>query len=477
MARADRTGSWVWSAARLAAVFYRVSRVGGALPGGAVLIVANHPNSLLDAALIQATSDRPIRFLAKSTLFHRHPFAFLIRRSGAIPVYRRMDAGVDTTRNVEMFRAVETALEQGAAVCLFPEGLSHDLGRLEPLKTGAARMALACAARGHPVSIMAVGLNFERVVAFRSLATVVFGRPFRCDDLVATHAVDPRGAVVRLTDRIGEHIAGLLVEADPRRDLPLVTQVDRLYAAARGASRNPAARIARQQRVAAGLRHLRAHDPERLDRLTAEIRGHDAELRRFGLRDRDIGRRISAAAAWRWGVRECLLALLLAPLAAAVVVAFAFPYWLTGQVSRWAPDRQTRATWQVVYGAILYGFWIVLLGGAVGVWSGVGFGIAGAAVLTALAFTGLKAVERVQAVARTVRAFVAMQRTPRAVLARLAQRREALAGMLEQAAEQVPGAATGTDPSLRGDGAAVTRRAGPPGRRNRGRPDRTADRR
>ncbi len=88
-------------------VFYRVERVGPPLPDGALLLVANHPNTLLDPSLVQTTAGRPVRFLAKSTLFHGQLLSPLIRGSGAIPVYRKIDPGVDTSRNVEMFAAVQ----------------------------------------------------------------------------------------------------------------------------------------------------------------------------------------------------------------------------------------------------------------------------------------------------------------------------------------------------------------------------------
>ena len=139
----------VWLAARLiASLFYRVQRTGPPLPGGAVLLVANHPNALLDPALVQTTAGRPVRFLVKSTLFRGHVLGLIIRRSGAIPVYRRIDAGVDPARNVEAFAAVEAVLARGEVVCVFPEGISHSTGRLEPLRTGAARMTMASLAPG-----------------------------------------------------------------------------------------------------------------------------------------------------------------------------------------------------------------------------------------------------------------------------------------------------------------------------------------
>ena len=70
----------VWLAARLiASLFYRVQRTGPPIPGGAVLLVANHPNALLDPALVQTTAGRPVRFLAKSTLFRGHVLGPIIR--------------------------------------------------------------------------------------------------------------------------------------------------------------------------------------------------------------------------------------------------------------------------------------------------------------------------------------------------------------------------------------------------------------
>ena len=148
MPRPTQRRAWVWALASVAIrTFYRVDRTGEPLPEGALLLVANHPNTLIDPAVIQTTAGRQVRFLAKSTLFRGDPLSLLIRSSGAIPVYRRMDPGADTSRNAEMFSAVEAAFSDGESVCLFPEGVSHDRGRLEPLRTGAARMALASTTR------------------------------------------------------------------------------------------------------------------------------------------------------------------------------------------------------------------------------------------------------------------------------------------------------------------------------------------
>ena len=133
-----------WLATVIAHVFYRVDVIGAPPASGPLLLLPNHPNALLDPAIVIATAGRPVRFLAKSTLF-RGGSGLLMRAAGAIPVYRKQDA-IQLRRNDETFAAVDAALARGEAICLFPEGISHSSGMLEPLRTGAARMALSAAA-------------------------------------------------------------------------------------------------------------------------------------------------------------------------------------------------------------------------------------------------------------------------------------------------------------------------------------------
>ena len=429
-----RPGSvFLWRLVSLAVrVYYRVERVGAAAPDGPLVLVANHPNTLLDPSLIQATAGRQVRFLAKSTLFRGHVLSPLIRRSGSIPVYRRIDAGVDTSRNMEMFAAVEAALAAGEAICLFPEGISHVSGRLAPLRTGAARMVLASAAAGHPVRIMPVGLNFDRLPMFRSRVVAMFGAPFAAADLIDGYRAAPEAAVRTLTERIAGHLRRRLVEANPRGDLPLVARIDRLYASARGVSRDPAERVRRRQLIAQGIERLRRDDPSQYAAVLDDLRLYDEQRRAFGLRDQDLDRRMPARDVARFLLREGSRALVLGPLALVGLLCFAPAYWLTWIVSRWAPDLQSRATWQVVGGAIIYALWIGTLaavaGWRAGVWTGVGVAL----LLPPLAFVGLTAFEREAAALRLVRAFLASRQTPLRARARLRRQRAALATVLEQ---------------------------------------------
>jgi 1-acyl-sn-glycerol-3-phosphate acyltransferase len=430
--RVSNTAAFVRLLARAAgAAFYRIDSIGRPPATGPVLLLPNHPNALLDPALVWAASGRDVRFLAKSTLFEG-PLRPLLDGAGAIPVYRRIDQGVDPSRNAEMFAAVAAALRDGDAVCLFPEGISHSSGKLEPLRTGAARIALAAEREGTSVALVPVGLNFDRKTAFRSRVTIAFGAAFSAGDLLPTTDDDLPAAVRSLTDRIAAHMKLLLVEADPDADARLVDRVDRLYVAARGRSDDAQDRLTRRRTIAAGIDRLRAAAPEKYSELLLRLRRYDRRLRRFGLRDRHLDWRIAAKDAAIFAVRELAIAVVLAPVCLAGIVVFFLPYQLTGIAARLSTrERDQLATAQVIAGAAVYAAWIAAL--TVIAWRQAGtLAALTPLLLLTLAVVALLALERESSVFAAIRSWLVLQRAHRDTRERLRRRRSELADVLDQ---------------------------------------------
>jgi glycerol-3-phosphate O-acyltransferase / dihydroxyacetone phosphate acyltransferase len=417
--------------ARAAArIFYRIDCAGVVPPEGAVLILPNHANALLDPAILWATAGRDVRFLAKSTLFGT-PLRPLLAGAGAIPVYRRLDQGVDTSKNAETFAAVEQALAERDAVCVFPEGISHSAGRLVPLRTGAARMALAAERRGVRVALVAAGLNFDQKTTFRSRVTIVYGRAFSCADLLESGGEPGADAVRALTDRMTGEMQRLLVEADPGGDAALVDRIDRLYGAARGRAADPVDRIARRRAIAIGIEQLRAADPEKFDALYLRFRRYDDRLRRFGLRDRHLDWHISTADAVQFAVRELLLALVLGPVALFALVIFAVPYLVTHWTVRFFREPDVAATAKLIAGATIYTAWVAALASVAGLDRGTSAAIATAVLLPIVAVCGLLAIERESAIVDTIRAWMILRRTTRGTRKRLRHDRSDLIDVLD----------------------------------------------
>ncbi len=122
---------------------------------GPVVLALNHPNGLLDPIVVRVATGRPVRFLAKSTLFDNPLGRAAMRAFGTIPVYRAHESGDragDVSRNEESFALCRAELARGGAIALFPEGASHSDPALRALKTGAARIALSAEAESHSAS-------------------------------------------------------------------------------------------------------------------------------------------------------------------------------------------------------------------------------------------------------------------------------------------------------------------------------------
>ena len=403
----------------IAHLFYRIDTIGSLPPDGPLLLLPNHPNALLDPALVLATAGRPVRFLAKSTLFSG-PFGPLMRLANAIPVYRQRD-GVETRRNDETFTAVDDALARGEAICIFPEGISHSTGMLESLRTGAARMALSAVARGIDVRIVPIGINLEQKTVFRSAAAVAYGEPFEPVSSDARH----------LTRVIADHMRSLIVEADPVSDAALVERVERLYRAERPLT-DRAAILERRRIIADGMRRLRIERPEWYEAAIIQLRRYDSRLQRFGLRDRALDWAVSGEIAARFALREIPRALLLLPLSAAALVVFALPYGVTAAAARLSKETDVTATTKVIAGTLLYGLWTAVFSGAAAAALGATAGIVTFFGLPLLAIAGLLAIERETAVWRTARSWFALRSTHPTTRNALKRHRAELATLLDQ---------------------------------------------
>lgn len=419
----------IWLARAIAHVFYRVDRVGVAPVEGPLLLLPNHPNALLDPVLVIATAGRPVRFLAKSTLF-TGAFGPLMRWAGAIPVYRRQDAS-DVTRNAESFAAVDSALAGGEAICIFPEGISHSSGMLEPLRTGAARMALAAAAAGVNVRLVAVGINLERKTAFRSRATIAYGEPMT---VAAGTDAATKQAVNALTAHISERMRSLMVEAEPTQDTALVERLRRLLESERPAG-SPEESLERSRLIAEGLHRLRRERPEWYHEALVQLRRYDDRLQRFGLADAALDFDVSTQAVWRFAVREVPLALVLLPAATLAIAVFAVPYAMTAAAAKLSKDADVTATMKALGGVAIYAVWVVVLSVVIGLAFGTLAGTTAAVLLPALAVGGLVALERESSAWQTARSWLAVRSAHPNTTKALRRRRGELALVLEKVYE------------------------------------------
>ena len=378
-------------------VFYRFEVQGPSPPRtGPLLLVANHPNSLVDPALVTAAAGRPVRFLAKAPLFTHPLVGWLVRASGAIPVYRRSDDPSLTSRNEEMFAAVFAALSDGAAIGIFPEGLSHSHPSLADLKTGGARIALGFAARsGEPLDVVPTGLVLRDKGRFRSEALVVHGEPLGWADLDSCGEEDVE-AVQELTRRLDEALQEVTINLESWEDQPLVEGAQSIWAAEFEPNTDEQDRLKRIQASASILQQMRRSPDPHSMALASEVTTHCRRLRRLGMEPRDLGARVDLRSAVRWTASRVVW---LGPPATLVAVSgfllYLIPYHVTGLLTRVArPPATQRSTYQILIGALVYTLWIVLLAAGVGTRLGIGWGALTCLLLPVIGVVGMWIRER-----------------------------------------------------------------------------------
>src|SRR5256885_8649162 len=144
-------------------MFYRVQVVRSTDDlSGPLMLVGNHPNSIIDPALVFVITPRRVTFLAKEPLFRVPLFGLLLRGLGALPVYRKQDHPGQTEKNEGTLAAASKALLASKAITIFPEGKSHSEPQLSEIKTGAARIAWRASSDGAKVRIVPVGLTYQQ---------------------------------------------------------------------------------------------------------------------------------------------------------------------------------------------------------------------------------------------------------------------------------------------------------------------------
>lgn len=280
-------------------LFFRRIETGGdqLVPmSGPIIFVLNHPNGLIDPALVFCAFPRRVSFLAKSTLFRLPVLGSLMRTVDALPVYRPIDKGEDVTRNKKTFEACHELLQRGRCIALFPEGVSHNSTFLLPVKTGAARIALGSLSIGKGagqsigdlgLKIVPVGLYYTSKTSFRSEALLRFGNYIEVSAVeLDQDGEPPREQVKLLSGRIEKALREVTLNVEDDAALEEISKAEQLFSSlyeSMNIKQSLSEEFDLRRRFAEERQFYRTQSPELVSRLRERIYQYEKSLAGLGI--------------------------------------------------------------------------------------------------------------------------------------------------------------------------------------------------
>lgn len=356
---------------------------------GAIIFVLNHPNGLVDPALVFVSLARRVSFLAKSTLFDIPVAGYLLRLFEILPVFRRVDATGDMQKNVQTFQNCYELLAQNRCIAIFPEGISHNETKLQPIKTGAARIALGALGFGEEeekrrrgeeetrrhgetgnlsvstalesgltsddaqlssnpkskiqnpksLKLMAVGLYYTSKTSFRSEALIRYGEIIEVEPVdLDENGEPPREAVYALNERIENALRNVTLNLESQNELDAILKAEALFSSVyenllfKETLTNSFERL---QNLAKKYQLLAQNDPQKMRELNERVEQYEAKLDASGITAESLSvLQHPTAYVFRYLILRVLILIILAPFAIVGAIIHSPAYFFSNLLGR-----------------------------------------------------------------------------------------------------------------------------------------------
>lgn len=179
---------------------------------GPLLLACSHPNSFLDAVIMDILFEQPIWSLTRGDAFINKFVSNVLFSLRMLPVYRPSEGVENLSENYITFDKCIEIFRNNGVVLIFSEGLCVNEWHLRSLKKGTARLAIKCQDENIPLKILPVGINYSSFTRFGKNIFINFGNLFTTDEMDANASEGIRNQV--FNSRLQKQLEPLVFEIE-----------------------------------------------------------------------------------------------------------------------------------------------------------------------------------------------------------------------------------------------------------------------
>jgi 1-acyl-sn-glycerol-3-phosphate acyltransferase len=327
---------------------------------GPLIIIANHPNTLMDAWVIGMLSNQPIYYMAKGTLFNSKLKLRLLRSLKMIPINRKGEAKSAGVDNTETFKECYELLEQGKIIVIFPEGTSYKERVLRELKSGTARIALETEKRNNGklgLKIVAVGLNYSQPEKFRSSIFIDIDKPELVGPYLPLYLENPKEGSKKLTTQLRTRLEKILVTTETREEEQLVEQVYNIVSSkyTREDFRGVRKDVSKMKAIKSRIDEMKITEPWMVNTIFLKTKALQWKLDKMKIRADFLDRKFRSVLFYRQLISSLLFIVLALPIFIFGFIHNAFQYYFADKlILKLTKDIEYYAPLAVLLGIILY---------------------------------------------------------------------------------------------------------------------------
>ena len=202
---------------------------------GPLIIVCNHPNTIMDPLLVASLCDQRVGFVGNASIFINRFVSGILKYFHVIPIFRKEDVQLnEKPDNRKAFVKCHDYLDQKGSLLIFPEGTSHYELKLRPIKTGTARIALSYEElngfEGN-LKILPIALDYSDSIQFRSVVSVTVCPVISVHNFKLKYQRNEFQTVLELTEEIRRKLADIIPQTSGKEQEEFLVKAHEFYTA------------------------------------------------------------------------------------------------------------------------------------------------------------------------------------------------------------------------------------------------------